>query len=106
MYAVIRSGSKQYRVEPGQEVLVETLANVKPGESIALSDVLFFADGDKIQIGQPVVPMTVHCQALAEEKGPKLRTIKYRRRKNSKRTYGHRQQYLRLKVERFETLGN
>ena len=106
MYAVIRSGSKQYRVEPGQEVLVEKLANVKPGESVTLSDVLLFADGDKVQIGQPLVPMAVHCQALAEEKGLKLRTIKYRRRKNSKRTYGHRQQYLRLKVERFETLGN
>ncbi len=106
MYAVIRSGSKQYRVEPGQELLVETLSSVKPGETIAISDVLLFADGDKIQIGQPVVPMTVHCQCVAEEKGPKLRTIKYRRRKNSKRTYGHRQQLMRLKVERFETLGN
>ncbi len=107
MYAVVRTGGKQYRVEPGFELLVEKLAGVEPGQPFQLSDVLLYSDGTKLSVGSPAVPLVVHCTCIApEEKGTKLRTIKYRRRHNYKRTYGHRQQYTRLVVDRFEPKGN
>ena len=106
MYAVIRTGSKQYRVEPGCELLVEKLEGMEPGKAVALSDVLLYAEGADVSIGKPIVAMTVHCTCLGDEKGPKLRTVKYRRRKNYRRTYGHRQNYTRLRVDRFEQKGN
>ena len=105
MYAVIRTGSKQYRVEPGRELLVEKLA-VEKGQPVLISDVLLYAEGDSLTVGTPVVPVTVHALCLGEEKGEKLRTIKYRRRHNYKRTMGHRQTYTRLLIEKFEKKGN
>lgn len=106
MYAVIRTGSKQYRVEPGYEFLVEKL-EAEPGSTIELSDVLLYsADGQAVSIGTPRLPVTVHCKVVGQEKGPKLRTIKYKKRHNYKRTYGHRQNYTRLLVDKFEQKGN
>ena len=99
MYAVIRTGSKQYRVEPGQELLVERLDGAEAGKALELSDVLLYSDGKEVTIGQPKLPMSVSCVVLGEEQGPKLKTIKYRRRHNYKRTYGHRQTYTRLLVQ-------
>lgn len=101
MYAVIRTGSKQYRVEPGKELLVEKL-NVEPGQSVEISDVLLFGDDSNITIGRPVAKAAVVCTCVGHEKGPKLRTIKYRRRKGYKRTYGHRQNYTRLAIDKIE----
>ena len=102
MYAVIRTGNKQYRVEPGSELLVEKLEGAESGKSLTISDVLFYSDGETVQIGKPSLLMTVHCMCLGTERGQKLRSVKYRRRKNYRRTYGHRQSYTRLRVERFE----
>lgn len=104
MYAVIRTGSKQYRVEPGKELLVEKL-NYEPGQAVELGDVLLFSDGDSLSVGTPVLPVTVQCVCVGHEKGPKLRTVKYRRRHNYRRTYGHRQNYTRLLVQKFEKKG-
>jgi large subunit ribosomal protein L21 len=101
VYAVIRTGSKQYRVEPGKELLVEKL-NVEPGQSVEISDVLLFGEGENVTVGTPVAKASVVCTCIGHEKGPKLRTIKYRRRKNYKRTYGHRQTYTRLSIEKIE----
>ncbi len=106
MYAVIRTGSKQYRVEPGSELLVEKLDGAESGKPITLSDVLFYAEGADISVGKPVLSVTVHCTCLGNEKGDKLRTHKYTRRANYHRTYGHRQAYTRLRVDRFERKGN
>lgn len=105
MYAVIRTGNKQYRVEPGVELLVEKL-EAEPGKNLELSDVLLYSDGTEVSVGTPQVPVTVHCLCVAHEKGPKLRSVKYRRRKNFRRTYGHRQDYTRLLVQKFERKGN
>ena len=105
MYAIIRTGGKQYRVEPGFELLVEKL-DVETGKTIVLDDVLFYADGEEVSVGKPRVPVTFSALVLALEKGPKLRTIKYKRRHNYKRTYGHRQDYTRLLIEKFERQGN
>ena len=105
MYAVIRTGSKQYRVEPGQEVLVEKL-DAEAGQHLTISDVLLYSDGTSLSVGTPILPVEVHCTVVGEELGDKLRTIKYRRRHNFKRTYGHRQAYTRLVVDKFERKGN
>jgi large subunit ribosomal protein L21 len=107
VYAVIRTGGKQYRVEPGVELLVEKLGEFEAGQPIELKDVLLYSsDGKDVTFGTPVVPVTVHCVCVAQEKGDKLRTVKYRRRKNYRRTYGHRQNYTRLLVQKFERMGN
>jgi len=71
-----------------------------------LDDVLLYADGSEVAVGKPKVAVTVHALVLGDEKGPKLRTIKYKRRHNYKRTYGHRQDYTRLLIEKFERKGN
>ncbi len=106
MYAVIRTGGKQYRVEPGFELLVEKL-EVEPGAKYSLDDVLMYSDGTKVEVGRPRLPVSVQCTVVAaEEKGEKLRTIKYRRRHNYKRTYGHRQNYTRLMIDSIQTKGN
>ena len=105
MYAVIRTGNKQYRVEPGLELIVEKLP-VEAGKPVELSDVLLYSDDTELSVGRPQVPIIVHCTCLGQELGPKLRTVKYRRRKNYRRTYGHRQDHTRLLVEKFERKGN
>lgn len=105
MYAIIRTGGKQYRVVPGAELLVEKLP-VETGKFVNMEDVLLYSDGNILSVGTPLVPVTVHCQCLRHEKGPKLRTVKYRRRKNYRRTYGHRQPYTRLLIQKFEQKGN
>lgn len=102
MYAVIRTGGKQYRVEPGVELLVERL-NVNPGDAVEINDVLMVFDGQKTDIGTPKVAAKVKCLCIDQEKGKKLRTYKYRRSGNYARTYGHRQDYTRLLVEKIET---
>ncbi len=103
VYAVIRTGSKQYRVEAGRELLVEKL-KLEPGQSFDISDVLLFGDDSGVTVGTPVAKASVTATCLGHEKGPKLRTIKYRRRKNYKRTYGHRQEYTRLAIEKIQAL--
>ncbi len=105
MYAVIRTGNKQYRVEPGVELLVEKL-EVEAGHPYEISDVLLYSDGEQLSVGRPQIPVSVHCVCVGHQSGPKLRTVKYRRRKNSRRTYGHRQEYTRLLVKNFERKGN
>jgi len=106
MYAVIRTGSKQYRVEPGKELLVEKLGDATPGSDVELSDVLLYSDGTELTVGKPQVAVSVRCKCIGHEKGPKLRTMKYRRSGNFRKTYGHRQTYTRLLVEKFERKGN
>ncbi len=98
MYAVIKTGGKQYRVEPGIELLVEKLP-IDAGQKFDVTDVLLYSDGSQLTVGRPTVPVKVGCLCLGHEKGDKLRTVKYRRRKNYRRTYGHRQDYTRLLIE-------
>lgn len=103
MYAIVRTGGKQYRVEPGQAFVVEKLKDAQKGSKIQLNDVLMFSDGEALSVGRPKLSAVLHCTSLGDEKGPKLRTVKYRRRKNYRRTYGHRQEYTRLLFDKLET---
>src|SRR5687767_11292109 len=98
MYAVIKTGGKQYRVEPGQTVRVEKLDGDK-GTKLEISDVLLVADGENVRIGTPTVDgVKVAAEIVGQEKGEKLVVFKFRRRKAYRRRSGHRQQYTALKI--------
>lgn len=102
MYAVIRTGGKQYRVEAGQEVLVEKLVGIEPGQVIPLTDVLLYSDGTAITVGTPTVPVTVHALCVSVDKGEKVLKFIYRKRKSHRKRIGHRQKYTRLRIEKIE----
>ena len=101
MYAVIKTGGKQYRVSEGQLLRVEKLAG-SAGDKITYSEVLLLsgvATGDTPKIGRPLVPgAAVAAEITAQDRGKKLIVFKFRRRKNYRRKNGHRQPYTELKI--------
>ena len=98
MYAVIKTGGKQYRVEPGQTIRVEKLDG-DAGTKVDIKDVLLVADGDNVRVGAPVVSgVSVAAEIVGQEKGDKLVVFKFRRRKAYRRRNGHRQSYTALKI--------
>lgn len=100
MYAIIETGGKQYRVELGQELNVELLDLADDAKTVTFDRVLLIGQGAETKVGKPVVDgAKVNASVVGEVKGPKLDTVIHRRRKHSKRTLGHRQHYLRVKVE-------
>ncbi len=99
MYAIIRSGGKQYRAEVGATIDVDRLPQ-QVGESIEISDVLLIADGDETRIGQPQVDgASVSATVVDQFRGKKIIVYKYRQRTNYRRKQGHRQYYTRLRIE-------
>jgi len=99
VYAVVRSGARQYRASVGDAILVERLP-VEVGEQIELDEVLLVAGGEKVEIGQPIVDgARVLATVVAQELGPKIRIFKYHPRKRYRRRAGHRQRYTRLRVD-------
>ena len=99
MYAVVKSGARQYRAEVGDTILVERIS-AQVGEQLELEDVLLVADGERVEIGQPAVEEAkVLATVVAQEKGPKVRIFKYHPRKRYRKRGGHRQQYTRLRVD-------
>ena len=102
MYAVIESGSKQYKVMVGDTVEVELLdANV--GDTIQLDRVLVLAEGDNIQVGQPVVSSAkVTATVLDHIRGPKVIIFRYVAKERIRRKTGHRQDYTRLRIDAIE----
>lgn len=98
MYAIIETGSKQYRVEEGSVIEVELLKDVKDNK-VSFNQVLLLNDGSKIEVGSPTIKnCTINAEVLDETKGPKVIAYKYKRRKNYHRKKGHRQKYLKLKI--------
>ena len=99
MYAIIRTGGKQYQVAAGDTLRVEKLkGNV--GDTVELSDVLLVADGEDIKIGQPVVEGASVVAEIAEQgKAKKVLVFKMKRRKGYRVKRGHRQQYTALTIE-------
>jgi large subunit ribosomal protein L21 len=97
MYAVIKTGGKQYRVTEGQKLRVERLPG-NPGEAIKFQEVLLIG-GDSLKIGQPiVVGASVSAEIVDHARGAKIIVFKFRRRKNYRRKNGHRQPYTELKI--------
>jgi large subunit ribosomal protein L21 len=98
MYAVIKTGGKQYKVEKGSTLRVEKLDG-DAGTKLTFEEVLLVADGENIQIGTPVLGgAKVSAEIVAQEKGEKLIVFKFRRRKAYRRKNGHRQSYTAIKV--------
>jgi len=98
MYAVIKTGGKQYRITEGETLRVERLP-AEVGSSIDLSEVLMIADGDNIKIGAPFVKGgKVSAQVTAHGRGEKVLILKFRRRKHHMKRAGHRQDYTELKI--------
>lgn len=98
MYAVVRTGGKQYRVSTGEKLRIEKLA-VEVGSELVLGDVLLVGEGQALQVGTPVVKgASVKAKVVAHGLADKVMTFKMRRRKNSKRLRGHRQAYTEIEV--------
>lgn len=99
MYAIIETGSKQYKVKANDILEVEDLAK-KDGASVSLRNVLLIADGEQVTVGQPHVKnASVQCEVLGTVRGDKVIAFKFRRRENYRRKRGHRQTITRLKVK-------
>lgn len=98
MYAVVKSGGKQYRVSQGETIEVEQLQG-NPGDKIQLNEVLMLADGDNVTLGRPLVEgATVEAEIVDHNKHRKVLVFKLRRRKRYRRKVGHRQPYTALKI--------
>ena len=98
MYAVIKTGGKQYRVEEGDVVLIEKI-EVATGESVDFDQVLLVANGDDVKVGQPVVDgAKVTAEVLEQGRHKKVKIIKFRRRKHHRKQQGHRQWYTAVKI--------
>jgi large subunit ribosomal protein L21 len=105
MYAVVSSGGKQYRVEPGSTLLMERLAS-QPGGSILFDRVLLIGDGDEVTVGTPVVAgASVSGTVLGEELGPKLVIFKFKQKVKYRRRTGHRQHLLRVRIDEINAEG-
>ncbi|MDT8403769.1 50S ribosomal protein L21 [Sulfuriflexus sp.] len=98
MYAVIATGGKQYRVTEGQTLKVEKLT-ADVGASLDIDKVLMVANGDDVKIGKPYIDGgKVTATVKSHGRGEKIRIIKFRRRKHSRKTQGHRQSYTELEI--------
>ena len=99
MYAVIKTGGKQYRVAPGEKIKIEQIpADV--GAQIVLDQVLMVSDGDAVKLGNPLVSgAKVSCTVLSHGRGVKVKIFKLRRRKHYQKTQGHRQNYTEIRVD-------
>jgi large subunit ribosomal protein L21 len=99
MYAVIKTGGKQYKVAPGEKLKVEQLpADV--GAEVVLDQVLLIGEGDSVRLGQPTLAgATVRATVVSHGRGDKVEIFKMRRRKQYRKHQGHRQDYTELKIE-------
>jgi large subunit ribosomal protein L21 len=99
MYAVIKSGGKQYRVESGKQVRVEALA-AEVGSAIAFEEVLLVGAGDSVKVGAPLVSgAKVKGTVVAHGRGEKVKIFKLRRRKHYQKSQGHRQNYTEVRID-------
>ncbi|HEX2081450.1 MAG TPA: 50S ribosomal protein L21 [Longimicrobium sp.] len=98
MYAIIRTGGKQFRAEPGKTLRIPSV-DTEPGETLRFEDVLLGADGDTVKIGAPAVSgASVTAEVLRHGKGEKIIIFKHKRRKNYRRKQGHRQKFTEVRV--------
>src|ERR1700693_5470577 len=96
MYAIVKTGGKQSRVEEGQSLLVERLP-VEDGAKAVLQPLLY-VDGSNVVDGDELSKVTVEARVLAHERGPKLRIVKFKPKRGYKRRTGHRQELTRIEV--------
>jgi len=99
MYAVIRTGGKQYKVQENQTLKVEKLDGTE-GSQVEFDDILLFSDGETITMGSPKIEnASVKAHILEQAKNRKTIVFKYKRRKGYRRMKGHRQNYTEIKID-------
>jgi large subunit ribosomal protein L21 len=96
MYAIVKTGGKQYRVEEGQSLLVERLP-VDDGGEVSLAPLLY-VDGSEVVDGDDLSKVSVQARVVGHERGPKLRVVKFKPKRGYKRRTGHRQALTRIEV--------
>ena len=99
MYAVIKTGGKQYRVAIGEKIKIEQIpADI--GSEYVLDQVLMVADGDNISVGAPILASaSVKATVIGHGRGEKVRIFKMRRRKHYRKSQGHRQNYTEIRID-------
>ena len=98
MYAVIKTGGKQYRVQQGDVIFVEKL-NAQADEAVTFEEVLLVGDADQSKVGTPVVEgAKVEGKVLAQVKSRKIVVYKYKAKKNERKKQGHRQPYTKVEI--------
>lgn len=98
MYAVVKTGGKQYRVSQGDRLRVESL-KAETGADVSLDQVLMVGSGESVTVGAPMVEnASVSAKVLSHGRGDKIRIIKFRRRKHHRKQAGHRQNYTELEI--------
>jgi large subunit ribosomal protein L21 len=99
MYAIIKSGGKQYKVEPGAQLRVESL-KADVGAAVSFGEVLFIGDGEAVSVGAPLVSgAQVKATVVSHGRGDKVKIFKLRRRKHYQKTQGHRQNYTEVRID-------
>ena len=99
MYAVIKTGGKQYRVITGETLKVEIITG-DIGSAIVLDKVLLVSDGEKLSVGKPMLlGATVAATIVSHGRGDKVRIFKMRRRKHYQKNQGHRQNYTEIRID-------
>ena len=96
MYAIVKTGGKQYRVQQDETLLIERLP-VEDGATVTLQTLLL-VDGDDVVDGDDLAAVTVEARVIAHERGPKLRIVKFKPKRGYKRRNGHRQSLTRIEV--------
>lgn len=99
MYAIIRTGGKQFRAEPGETLRIPLL-KAEVGDAITFDEVLLASDEDEVKVGAPVLDgASVDAEVTAHVKGEKIIVFKWKRRKNYRRKQGHRQKYTEVRID-------
>ena len=99
MYAVIKTGGKQYRVSSGETLKIETVAG-EVGSAVVLDKVLMVGSGDKVSVGKPLLTgATVQATIVSHGRHDKIRIFKMRRRKHYQKHQGHRQNYTEIRID-------
>jgi large subunit ribosomal protein L21 len=103
MYAIIKTGGKQYRVEEGINLVVEKLDEAEVGQEIVLDEVLMLADGEKATVGKPTVAgASVVAKVIAQKRAPKIIVFKRKPKKGYKKMQGHRQYVTELEITKIK----
>ena len=100
-FAVIKTGGKQYKVEAGQIIKIEKLQESKPDSKIEFKEILAYGDNKNIEIGEPIISgAKVEAKLIKNDKNRTILIFKKRRRKNSRRKNGHRQQFSLIRISK------
>ena len=104
MYAVVRSGGKQYRVEEGSVLTVDKLAG-NAGDTVTLGEILFVADGEAVKAGKAALKgAKITAEIVGHTKGPKIEVLRYKNKTRQRKTRGHRQDETTLRIKKIEGL--